>query len=199
MIKRGVYIGFEGGEHSGKSSQVLRVAERLGARAVREPGGTPSGIHLRQLLLDPNIELSTRAEVLLMAADRAILAETVIEPTLAAGNHVISDRTWYSSLAYQGVLGELPVDIRTINQYAMGHLINPDLTILLDGDPNILHARSENTGDRYERLTIAFHVKLRRTFLQIASMYDIVVVNAENDQASVSDQVDQAIFDRLGL
>lgn len=108
-----LYIAFEGGEGSGKSTQAERLASRLGAVLTREPGGTAIGGRLRELLLDPSTEdLDARAETLLMAADRAQHRAEVVAPTLASGRHVVSDRSVYSSLAYQGA-GEGSISTRS--------------------------------------------------------------------------------------
>ena len=114
-----LYIGFEGGEGSGKSTQVRRLAATLLATddtagppvVTHEPGATPLGVELRRLLLGTDqAPVGIRAEALLMAADRAQHMEETVRPALAAGRHVISDRTAYSSLAYQGGGRRLGID-----------------------------------------------------------------------------------------
>src|SRR5262245_35877032 len=96
-------IAFEGGEGSGKSTQARLLSERLGGVLTHEPGATTIGAHLRTLLLDPaSGVLDPRTEALLMAADRAEHVVAVIAPALARGDHVVTDRYLYSSLAYQG-------------------------------------------------------------------------------------------------
>ncbi|HYZ28446.1 MAG TPA: dTMP kinase, partial [Thermoleophilaceae bacterium] len=129
----GVFVTIEGIDRSGKSTQARRLAEALGDEAllVREPGGTPAGERIRDLLKDPAIELDARSEALLFAAARAELVASVIRPALEAGKVVISDRYLDSSLAYQGHargLGE--AEVRLVNEWATAGL-EPDLTILL--------------------------------------------------------------------
>lgn len=98
----GRYIAFEGVEGCGKSTHVQRLAAHLGAVVTREPGGTPIGTTLRAIMADPtNTHLSPRAEALMMAADRAQHLRELVLPALESGRHVVSDRTVYSSLAYQ--------------------------------------------------------------------------------------------------
>jgi len=108
---RGRFIAFEGGEACGKSTQSALLASALDAVLTREPGGTVIGARLRSLVLDPATEgLAPRAEALLMAADRAQHVAEVVEPALAAGRHVVTDRFAGSSIAYQGHGRGLPVD-----------------------------------------------------------------------------------------
>jgi dTMP kinase len=128
----GRFIAFEGGEGTGKSTQARRLAERLGARLTREPGGTPAGDRIRALLLDPSTgELDARAEALLLAADRAQHVATVIRPALDAGEDVVTDRYEGSSLAYQGHGRGLPLEeVLRISGWATGGL-RPDLVVLL--------------------------------------------------------------------
>ena len=141
----------EGIDRSGKSTQARRLAGALGEDAllVREPGGTPAGERIRELLKDPAIELDARTEALLFAAARAELVATVIRPALAAGKVVVSDRYLDSSLAYQGHARGLGEDeVRAINEWATSGL-EPDLTILLRLDPGSAAARAGET-DRFE-------------------------------------------------
>jgi len=111
---------FEGGDGSGKSTQAERLASRLDAVLTREPGGTPIGDLIRSLVLDPaHGELADRTEALLMAAARAQHVDELIEPSLRAGRHVVSDRYVASSLAYQGVGRGLGVDVvADVNTFA---------------------------------------------------------------------------------
>ncbi|MEA2493088.1 MAG: dTMP kinase [Thermoleophilaceae bacterium] len=147
----GLFVTIEGIDRSGKSTQARRLAEALGEDGllVREPGGTPAGERIRDLLKDPAIELDPRSEALLFAAARAELVAAVIKPALAGGKVVISDRYLDSSLAYQGHargLGE--AEVRRINAWATTEL-EPDLTILLRIDPAIAAARA-GEADRFE-------------------------------------------------
>jgi len=147
----GLFVTIEGIDRSGKTTQARRLADALGPDAllVREPGGTPAGERIRELLKDPAVTLSPRAEALLFAAARAELVEAVIRPALEAGRIVVSDRYLDSSLAYQGHgrgLGE--DEVRRINDWATGGL-TPDLTVLLEIGPAAAAARAGVT-DRFE-------------------------------------------------
>lgn len=165
------YIALEGGDGSGKST----VAEALGARIetaggevviVREPGGTPMGEVVRALLLDSD-KLDDWAEVFLFAAQRAELARRVVAPALDAGKWVISDRTYYSSIAYQGRgrgLGE--DEVRAINERGLGGVV-PDHVFVLDVDPKTALARQHN-ADRIGKEGVDFQEKVRAAYLDLA-------------------------------
>ncbi len=165
------YIALEGGDGSGKST----VAEALGARIetaggevvlVREPGGTPMGEVVRGLLLDSD-KLDDWAEVFLFAAQRAELARRVVAPALDAGKWVISDRTYYSSIAYQGRgrgLGE--DEVRAINERGLGGVV-PDHVFVLDVDPKTALARQHN-ADRIGKEGVDFQEKVRAAYLDLA-------------------------------
>lgn len=133
MTSRGFLVVFEGGDGSGKSTQAALAAERLGAVLTRQAGGTEFGQRLRDITLDPSsADLSLRAEALLYMADRAEQVAKVVEPALAAGKHVVSDRWAYSSLVYQGYGRGLDVsELRQLSDWAMNGLW-PDLIIFLD-------------------------------------------------------------------
>ncbi len=165
------YIALEGGDGSGKSTVSHALAERLKTLGeevvvVREPGGTPVGEAIRELLLDSD-QLDDWAEVFLFAAQRAELAREVIEPALAAGKWVISDRTYYSSIAYQGRargLGEK--EVREINERGLAGAI-PDWVFVLDVEPEDALAR-QHREDRIGREGIGFQEKVRQAYLDLA-------------------------------
>jgi dTMP kinase len=148
---RGLFVTFEGIDRSGKTTQARLLEEALGdeAVAVREPGGTPLGERVRELLKDPAARIGPQAEALLFAAARAELVEQVIRPALAEGKVVLSDRFLDSSLAYQGAARGLGVDdVARINRWATGGLV-PDLTLLLELSPHAAAARGVE-ADRFE-------------------------------------------------
>jgi dTMP kinase len=150
-----VFVTFEGIDGSGKTTQAARLAEwacaeRREVVAVREPGGTPLGETIRELLLD-GPEMSAWAEAALFAAARAELAERVIRPALARGAWVVCDRYVDSSLAYQGAARGLGIDaVRELNAAATGGLV-PDLTFVLLVDVDVALARRSDRPDRIER------------------------------------------------
>lgn len=165
----GVYIVFEGGEGSGKSTQSRAIAERLGAVHTREPGGTPTGSLIRQVLLDPSTVVADRAEAFLMVADRAQHFDEVVLPALRAGRHVVADRSSYSTLAYQGYGRGLPVDdLRRLCDWAMQGRW-PDLVVALDVPVDVGHTRMGDDPDRMEQAGVDFHERVRQGFLALAA------------------------------
>ena len=181
-MTRGRFITFEGGEGCGKSTQVVRLAAALESRGIkvlltREPGGTRLSELIRTLLKDeaedPPVD---RAELLLFLAARAQLVRNVIAPALEAGTWVISDRFSDSTVAYQGYGRGLPVDfVRQANDFACEGL-RPDLTFLLDLDPETAERRmrgreaaTNTSADRIERAGSGFHARLRKGFLELAA------------------------------
>ena len=172
----GLYIAFEGGEGAGKSTQVRLLATRLlelDGRApvvTHEPGATALGQRLRELLLGVDqAPIGPRAETLLMAADRSQHMPEVVRPALDEGRHVISDRTAYSSLAYQGGGRSLGVDqVRAVNDWALDGLW-PDLVVLLDCAPDAMASRRARALDRLEAEADGFHDRVRATFRALAA------------------------------
>ena len=148
---RGLFVTFEGIDRSGKTTQAGMLVEALGDEAlgVREPGGTPAGERVRELLKDTAVSLSPEAEALLFAAARSELVAEVILPALSDGKVVVSDRFLDSSLAYQGGARGLGIEgVERVNHFATRGL-KPDLTFLLDLSPEDAAARAGET-DRFE-------------------------------------------------
>ncbi len=175
MRSGGLFVAFEGGEGSGKSTQVAMLAAHLRERGLavtvtHEPGATPVGERIRDLVLHHHEPLSARAEALLFAADRAHHVDTVIRPALDRGEIVLTDRYIDSSLAYQGVGRDLTIDeVRRISRWASGGL-RPDLTVLLDIPVTEGLARAGGRGrtDKLENETVHFHERVRAAFLVLA-------------------------------
>ncbi|HEX7120866.1 MAG TPA: dTMP kinase [Gemmatimonadaceae bacterium] len=172
----GALIVFEGVEGAGKSTQVRRLRDRLEAAgvpvtAVREPGGTPLGDAVRELLLDPASSLDARAEALLFMASRAQLIRDVIGPALERGEFVLSDRFFLSTYAYQIAGRGLPErEVREANRLATGGL-TPNLTLVLDlpVDDGMRRARARSGPDRMERSGAEFHERVRCAFREYAT------------------------------
>lgn len=195
------YVALEGGEGSGKSTQAKRLARRLDAVLTREPGGTTLGAELRRLLLAPELpEVSARAEALLMAADRAEHMDRVVEPALAAGRHVVSDRSVYSSLAYQGGARGLGIDtIRDLNHFAL-HGRLPDLVVLLFVPPDVASARLSGIPDKLEAAGQRFHEQVDATYRYLAEEEPdrFAIVSGDGKPQQVEQAILAAVTDRLG-
>jgi dTMP kinase len=170
MSGRGRFIVFEGGDGCGKSTQAARLAAALGAVLTRQPGGTPIGAKLRQILLDrAHDALDDRAEALLYAADKAQHVREVIEPALAAGRDVVCDRYVASSVVYQGSGRGLDVEHLTgLLQWAT-HGLEPDLVLLLEVPVDVMHQRLGAVRDRLESLPASFHERVRDGFRTLAA------------------------------
>lgn len=165
-----MFVSLEGIDGSGKSTQARLLAEALGADAVlvREPGGTAAAERVRELLADGALELDPMAELMLFCAARADLVRRVIEPALAAGRDVVSDRFADSSAAYQGGGRALGLDlVERVSEAAAGGL-RPDLTLLLWIDPE---QAAERIGgeDRFEAAGLDFQRAVASAYEQIAA------------------------------
>ncbi len=172
---RGKLIVFEGLDFTGKSTQVDRLAARLRERGLpvtttREPGGTSLGETVRRVILaNENTELVPLAELLLFMTCRAQLSATVIEPALATRQVVISSRFRLSSLAYQGHGRRIDLDlIRRLNEAATAGR-HPDITFLIDLDPEIALRRRKGGGDRIEEEDLPFYRRVREGYLTLTA------------------------------
>jgi dTMP kinase len=207
---RGRFISFEGGEGSGKSTQIRMLAERLDAaklRAIvtREPGGSPGAEIIRHLLLSGMGKLlGPETETLLFAAARDDHVRTVIKPALNQGVWVLCDRFSDSTRAYQGRLGKVaPEVIDAMERVTIGRL-KPDLTLILDvpvevGLQRAAARRGSGTPDRFEAEDIRFHQQLRDAYRQIAADEPkrCVLIDANADANTVAASVWAALRDRF--
>jgi len=204
---RGLFITFEGLDGCGKSTQMELLAEGLRERGyvvllTREPGGTPLGEAIRDLLLDPRHHgMSARAEALLYAAARAHLVEQVIRPALKDGQVVLCDRYLDSSLAYQGYGRGLGTDdIVTLNVWATECLF-PDLTLLLDLDDSLRSTRLAAVPDRLEAEDDEFHGRVAEGYRTLANLHPhrIRKVDANGNESEVQARVRAVIEEELEL
>jgi dTMP kinase len=202
MTARGRLLALEGIDGGGKSTQARALAAALGAELTHEPGATALGKRLRTLLLAPDAPaVSVRAEALLMAADRAEHIDLVVEPALAAGRWVVSDRFSGSTLAYQGYGRGLAVpELRDLIDWATGGLA-PDLSILVDIPVEVAQARlAHSAPDRLERLGPAFAQRVRDGFLALAADDPArwIVLDGTGDASSVTARMVDLVHERLG-
>jgi dTMP kinase len=211
-VGRGHLIVFEGGEGSGKSTQLRLLSDALAAaeaphRCLREPGGTALGAEVRRLVLEREWEVDPRAEALLFMASRAQMVARELRPALASGEHVLLDRFFLSTYAYQiGGRGLPEVEVRAANRFATGGLV-PDITLLLtfpvaDG---LARAAERSSGDRMEREGAAFHERVARAFDGFARLEwqqahpecgPIVSISAVGSERDVARRVREALAAR---
>ncbi len=198
-----MYIAFEGAEGCGKSTQAKRLAGAIGAVLTRETGGTPVGARLREILHDTAVDhLEPRAEALLTAADRAQHLAEVVLPALGAGRPVVSDRSVYSSLAYQGYGRELDVaEIRRLNDWGIRGRW-PDVVVFLDTPDDVIAERmSRRELDRFEAEGAAFHQRVLAGFRELAATEPDrwITVQAVGSIDAVAERILTALHDRGAL
>jgi dTMP kinase len=198
------FVVLEGGDATGKSTQVERLVARLRETGVDvvptfEPGATPLGARLRSLLLDEGDPVDPVAEAFLMAADRAEHVAEVVRPALARGAWVVSDRFVPSSLAYQGVGRGLGVaEIEQLNELATTG-IQPDLVIVLDLAPDAARRRMGAKRDRLEGEDDAFALAVHEAYRDLAQVRGWALVDADASPDEVADAVWAIVRDRCSL
>jgi len=196
-----LYIALEGLEGCGKSTHTKRLGEHLDAVITREPGGTRIGTLLRAILADPkNSDLDRRTEALLMAADRAQHMAEVIKPSLAQGRHVVSDRSIYSTLAYQGYGRQLGTEaLLSISTWALQDRL-PDLVIYIDVPTDVLNARlAKRDLDRFEREGADFFARIAEGFreLRAADPERWIIIDGTVPKDDVEAAIRAQVNDRL--
>ena len=204
MAARGVFITFEGGDGSGKSTQIQSVRDWFESRGrevivTREPGGTELGTEIRRLVQNGPEDVDARTEALLYAADRAYHVATVIRPALERGAVVLGDRYIDSSLAYQGAARSLGVDeIASLSAWATQGLY-PSLTFLLDLPPEVGACRRTDAPDRMERESMDFHERVRHEYLRLADAEPerIVVIDAVGTVDEVFSEIRGVLVERF--
>ena len=208
--KKGRFITFEGMEGCGKSTQIALLAEALTARGLavevsRSPGGTPVAEKIRTLLKvrTKGDELTPEAELLLFGACHAQMTRRLILPVLERGGILLSDRFFDSTTAYQGYARGLDLDlVLRINRFACGEL-EPDLTFVLDLDPELGIERSRCRGaletDRFDSEKMKFHHDVRNAFLTLARLDPgrFRVIDASRTPEQVHQQIMEAVDDTL--
>jgi dTMP kinase len=207
---RGMFITFEGGEGSGKSTQCKRLlarltALRINAVATREPGGSPGAERIRQLLLEQSSERFTPlAEVMLFYAARSEHLEKLIRPTLSRGDWVICDRFSDSTRAYQGLDGRIKEsDLEVMEQFVVRDT-KPDLTFLMDvpaaeGLKRAAKRRGDGAVDPFEKQSLGYHVGLRGKFRAMAGGEPDrwVIIDATEPADVIEEQIWQVVTERF--
>jgi len=202
-----MFITLEGPEGSGKTSHIPYLVEHLRERGytvfpTREPGGTSIGEQIREVIHDlKNAEMHPRTETLLYQAARAQIVEQVFKPRLAAGEIVISDRYYDSTIAYQGYGHQQDlVQVRALVKYATGGLV-PDLTILLDVDveEGLRRKKKDNEWNRLDAYTVDFHKRVRAGYLEMVKQEPNrwVVVDAGQKWDEVQEELRKVVVEKL--
>lgn len=206
-MSRGRFITLEGGEGAGKSTQARRLATLVGGRGhevmvTREPGGSPGAEAIRALLVDGATDRwDPVTEAILHFAARRDHLRLTIRPALERGAWVVSDRFADSTRAYQGIVQGAGLDlVEQLYALAVGDLA-PDLTLVLDlpVDEGLRRAASRGGENRYERMGIDFHLRLRTAFLEIAAAAPgrCMVIDADADEDTVARRIAAAVAERL--
>jgi dTMP kinase len=204
----GLFITFEGGDGSGKTTQIKLLATWLEAQGqtvvlTREPGGTDLGVELRNIVLHRKGFIAPRAEALLYAADRSHHIHSLVRPALERGEVVVQDRYLDSSVAYQGAGRVLdPEEVRELSLWATERLI-PHLTVLLDVPASVAKARQAQTEREYDRLEAEaedFHTRVRESYLSLAAAEPerFLVVNGELPIEEIHQSIITKVSDLLG-
>jgi dTMP kinase len=194
-----LWITFEGLDGCGKSTQARLLAEAIDAVLTREPGGTALGATLRsELLSDRDEAVSMTTEMLLYAADRSHNFHNVVQPALESGKPVVSDRSVWSSVAYQGFGRELGADVViAANEIALGGSW-PDVVVFIDADQARRSQRMQRELDRIERSGDAFFERAETGFRLLAAQQGWVVVDGDADVLEVHRQVVESISAAAG-
>ena len=203
-MKKGLFISIEGGDGSGKSTQLKRIKAYLDDRGIesiftREPGGTNISEKIRSIILDPNTpEMADITEALLYAASRAQHVAEKIKPALDAGKSVVCDRFVDSSIVYQGIGRELGDVVRRINEPAVAGCM-PDITIFLDISPKDAMARISQRGhDRLEMEEMDFHQRIYEGYINLIESDTtgrLIGVDANRDQEVVWQDIKKILDD----
>ena len=196
MASRGILLAFEGIDVSGKSTQAKRVAASHDALFTFEPGDTPLGAQLRHWVLDAATPMAAATVALLMLSDRSHHVRTLIEPTLASGRSVVTDRFFASTLAYQGYGGGVDLDLlRAATDLAIG-TTRPTLTVLLDLPVEVVNERrAHDARDRFEAQDLEFHQRVRDGYLALAKDPTWVVIDAAKSEGEVASMIDDRLAD----
>ncbi len=201
MAERGTYYVFEGIDGSGKTTQfkLFSQSERDQRQLIeiREPGSTPAGELMREILLYGEVELTPESEVDLFTVARRELAQRIIEPSILQGIDVVSDRNWFSTLAFQGFGRNTSVDyIISRSQSAMGDYFIPDKTVIIDVPANVARERLDPTNsaaDRFERESLDFTERVVGGYHWLAKEFDIPLIDGNQPISAVEADIRKAL------
>lgn len=204
MGRKARFVVVEGIDHVGKTTQIDKIETFLRLRGVdlvryREPGGTKVGERVREILLDKSLgTMVPRAELMLFFGARVQLLETQVEPALRAGQTVVLDRYYYSSAAYQGPFTFTPNWVLGLAEDWL-RLIEPDVVIYLDGDPEVLAKRAHGEPDRIEARGLDYQRKVRAAFLSMADHRSDIfeTVNAEQSIEKVWADIQKILEEKV--
>ena len=209
-MHKGKFITFEGGEGSGKSTQIDLLFKKLKKNGIeviktREPGGTIVGEKIRDILVKGSTNhITPYTELLLNSASRKEHIENLIKPNLDIGNWVLCDRFTDSTLVYQGYGHGLEINmVENINQYTVSNY-SPDLTFILDLEPNdglIRASKRKTKEDRYEKMDVSFHLKIREAYLEIAkkNKKKYKIINANESKELIARNIYKIISDLFSI
>jgi dTMP kinase len=206
--KKGFLITFEGGEGGGKTTQIVRLRDKLVKEgfdvvALREPGGTVISEQIREIVLSANnIGIAYTTEVLLFQAARAQIYREIVLPSLEAGKVVLMDRSRDSSVVYQGMVRQFGVDkIEQLNNISTKETY-PDMTLLLDVsvDKGLQRVENANQNNRFEMEDKAFHRQVREAYLDLAKKNDHnrwTIIDANQDIEAVEKAITSVVFEKI--
>lgn len=197
---RGRYIVLEGLDGSGKSTQHSLLLQHYGSAAtgLREPGGTKMAESLRALVKDGELQRSPRTNAYLFSAARADLVDQRIRPTIEQGKHVIADRNWLSSIAYQAAEGAAVEEIASLAQLATQEFYHPDIVIFIDTDPEVCQQRLQLRGggaeDYFDRKGLVYFERVRDGYLQyLSKLKNVVHIDGNGNPQEVGSAILRAV------
>jgi dTMP kinase len=196
---RGIFIVFEGIDGCGKSTQLSALRERLRSLGVeplviREPGGTPVGEQIREILLERPLEMEPLTELLLYEASRSELTRKILRPALEAGHVVLADRFAMASLAYQGYGRGLDLTLVQQCNTIATEGIEPSMTIILDIPVAVAFARKKKAFDRLERAPSEFHERVRQGYRELAQKTPrSILLDGTRPAAELAEQIWKAV------